>query len=277
MLNENMMALAENDKAACLVYADWLRDNCEEREAVVYHLAANLNTYNYRKLAIQLVGYEEEVAYKVLPWDFDFGVPRVPLNFGPESIVCARKLIDFLEKKKPEIQKARKELKRQKDLIIKANAGDGKALLAHPKLRAELATLIRKGRSRISEFVTSRKAIAEAKKILTPRIKRIETEQLRPNRIHSMWIEKLMKKAVEMAKSMDGLYRSKYAKVVYGRGGQEEISFHYKGSFKTWAARWRNAGARLDNETKPTCVIVENYMGREVARLPLPTPTLARA
>jgi hypothetical protein len=35
---------------------------------------------------------------------------------------------------------------------------------------------------------------------------------------------------------------------------------------------WKNGGARLDDETLPTCVILENYLGSEVARVPFPRP-----
>jgi hypothetical protein len=66
------------------------------------------------------------------------------------------------------------------------------------------------------------------------------------------------------------LFTSQRAAVVYGLGGGEGSSYPYKGSYKTWKAKWKNAGARVVGFARSGRVVLENHRGTEVARLPLP-------
>lgn len=66
------------------------------------------------------------------------------------------------------------------------------------------------------------------------------------------------------------LFSSKHGAISWGRGGQEredwnKYSKRYHRSHGP--ARWKNAGVRLDSETHPTCIILENHRGKEVARI----------
>lgn len=165
-----------------------------------------------------------------------------------------------------------------------AQGGDVPSLLALPECRKALVNLIQGRRTQMWIFCSKRKPVAEAKAIMSARIQRRADRRTaqaalvrEPGRIAKMWIVKLKKLAVEMGQRYHQrearLYQSKRARVVYGKGGQEEYdpdaySKSYRSKFG--GARWRNAGARLDSETKPTCVILENFRGTEVARLPLP-------
>lgn len=71
------------------------------------------------------------------------------------------------------------------------------------------------------------------------------------------------------------LYRSARGEVVYGRGGQEgrDGAAYAKAWHRRYGpARWLNAGVRIDADAAglPAGLVLENYRGREVARLPVP-------
>lgn len=68
------------------------------------------------------------------------------------------------------------------------------------------------------------------------------------------------------------LFHSSYGTIAWGRGGQEVEDWHKysKAYHKTHGpARWKNAGVRLDSETQPTSIILENYRGKQVAYVSL--------
>lgn len=154
-------------------------------------------------------------------------------------------------------------------------------ILAHPDSRAALYALVRgeKSRTKITEFTKSQKLIKSAKAKLAAREQRRADRRVvedvwkaRPGRLlvelRQQWHLRAVKMGYAYHDDVKPLFKSKYATIDYGRGGLEEKSFPYKGSYKSWAARWKNAGARLDNEDHPKFVILENYLGNEVARLP---------
>ena len=60
----------------------------------------------------------------------------------------------------------------------------------------------------------------------------------------------------------DGLVRSKYASVVWGRGRQRQ---EYGVTFWANGSGWFNAGVRIETGQ----VVVANYLGHEVDRVPL--------
>lgn len=85
--------------------------------------------------------------------------------------------------------------------------------------------------------------------------------------------------------AIDDLYTSKRGDVVYGHGGHENLDWDAYGkrgyvnphTGRKQPAKWKDAGARLDSEVKPTCIILESHLGHEKARLPLTPLRLAAA
>jgi hypothetical protein len=68
------------------------------------------------------------------------------------------------------------------------------------------------------------------------------------------------------------LFVSRSGEVRYGRGGQERVDWHRysEGYHSMWGpARCLCGGARLDDEDRPTCIILESYRRTKVARLTL--------
>ncbi len=170
--------------------------------------------------------------------------------------------------------------------VARSMQGDVRALLAHPKSRQALELKARGKRcsfAAVAGFSPPRQAKNEAVAILKARIQRhsdrLSAEAARffpPNRYAIRHLAKLKARAVQMGeyyhRNIKSLYQSKRAGVAYGKGGQEgEDRDAYSNGYrkKFGGATWQNAGARLDDEARPTCVIVENFRGTEVARLPL--------
>ncbi len=77
--------------------------------------------------------------------------------------------------------------------------------------------------------------------------------------------------------AVHALYTSKRGAVTYGAGGVERLDWDAYGkrgyrnphTGAKQPAHWCDAGARLDDEVRPTHVVLENSRGRVVARLPL--------
>lgn len=68
------------------------------------------------------------------------------------------------------------------------------------------------------------------------------------------------------------LFASSHAAIVWGGGGQdgESREVYSKYYHRTYGpAKWKNAGVRLDSEAQPTCIILENHLGKEEARIQL--------
>jgi hypothetical protein len=82
-------------------------------------------------------------------------------------------------------------------------------------------------------------------------------------------------KAIKLGESyhnnIQNLYLSKYAKISYGHGGKEHSdNTIYRGSFKGWYCNWKDGGARVDYPNGIPTIVLENYLGREKERFPLP-------
>jgi hypothetical protein len=163
----------------------------------------------------------------------------------------------------------------------KARHGDVDAILALPDGREAAST---RG---LNRFTTKRKAIAEAKQRMEQRRLRrqaraiantapmsgriLARQAMLKARQLKAWKEQAVAIGIAYHLYEKPLYASKRASVVYGYGGQEgedrdAYSKAYRSKFG--GAKWRNAGARLDNEERPTMVILENYLGMVVARVP---------
>lgn len=77
--------------------------------------------------------------------------------------------------------------------------------------------------------------------------------------------------ATSYHQNVGALYKSQYASIGYGQGGQADSdSTIYKGRYKGWAAKWHNAGVYVDYSGRRPVVAVENSTGKRVADLPLP-------
>jgi hypothetical protein len=83
--------------------------------------------------------------------------------------------------------------------------------------------------------------------------------------------------AIAMGKSyhkrIARLYASKRSVVAYGPGGLlHSDNTIYGGRYKGWWARWRDAGARVEYppEFPRGLVVLENHLGTEKARIPIP-------
>jgi hypothetical protein len=204
-----------------------------------------------------------------------------------ERSLWAARVLDFVQENMPAIRKKEEQLRRHTLWLEAADAGDHKALLANPITRSlvtKLAQGERQGRGQtITSHVRNRKAIREAKAFMLARLARINdravAERARnagPNRVRRQYITRLRQLAVATGlryhRTTRALYRSKHATVVYGRGGEEEVDWQtYSKTYHSryGPARWCNAGARLDNEERPTAVLLENWRGTEVARIPI--------
>jgi len=93
------------------------------------------------------------------------------------------------------------------------------------------------------------------------------------------WLGANQSKAVEAAKVYHSLvkklYQSALGSIQYGLGGQ--VGEDWGVYSKKWhgrygPARWRNAGVRIEGYARDANLILYNYRGTEVARLPFPAP-----
>lgn len=175
---------------------------------------------------------------------------------------------------------------RRKLLESLAASGDVDALLAMKEGRLAVYRMIGvkiPPGPTVTHFCRKRSAIAEAKSRLAARVERRNARRIAsrcafvsPGRFRDLFVRKICARAVAMGEDyhrrVKSLYQSKYACVLYGRGGREVIDRdrYSKGWHNSYGpARCRCAGARLDDEENPMCVILENWRGTEVARLPL--------
>jgi hypothetical protein len=72
---------------------------------------------------------------------------------------------------------------------------------------------------------------------------------------------------------VQALYRSRHAGICYGKGGQviRDNESYSRGYHRRYGpVCCLAAGVRLDDEVNPSCVIIENYRGKEIVRLPWP-------
>lgn len=203
------------------------------------------------------------------------------------TLELAERVVAWCQQHQRQLEKASRALARKRDwLVAVEEQASVPALLAHPETRACLWRLVRGEKPvlmKISEWCRSRKAIAAAKKILQARHERQQDRRIGENARHrpsgrffARWLRKLHDHALVVAKHYHQhthpLFRSKYGDILYGKGGQEtqDRERYSKGYHNTFGpACCLNGGVRLDSEEQPTCFILENYRGTEVARLTL--------
>lgn len=268
-----------DDPATRLAWAELLQSRGESDLALLHKLLA-ASKYDLAQVIREHHGWTSEA----LP-DQDIGRAASPLSLYDDSpaarVRLAAHLVNTFSAARPHYAALDAKARRKLALLDRANAGDGRALLAHPGARKALWQLVDGTGGGVTIYVSSRKAIREAKALLLDRQRRrrhraaAERARHQPvGRVHARWIAKLKSLAVGMAeryhRGVKSLYRSSRACVEYGHGGREDTNYCYRGAWKGTPARWRNAGARLDNEVKPTAVIIENHLGNVVATLPLP-------
>lgn len=206
---------------------------------------------------------------------------------GETTLELAERVVAWCQQHQRQLEKAGRALSRERAWVVQIEQeASVPALLAHPQSRACLWHMARGEKVRtfkITDWVRSRKAITAAKAILQTRHQRQQdrliVEKARyghPGYFYGLWLKKLKSRALTVAweyhRSTHPLFQSKYGTILYGKGGQEtedreRYSKGYHNSFGP--ARCLNGGVRLDSEGKPTCFILENYRGTEVARLPL--------
>jgi uncharacterized protein (TIGR02996 family) len=278
-----LLALASNptDKTTMLVYADWLRERGETDEELVFRLAAgNLGSWIPVATLDDILGLTPG---SVLRTGLAGKRPK-RADIRDQTDVCyARSLLDWVRANRDAIDRAERDIIREQKFKALAAEGDVGALLAVGGAREAVTRLARGQRNTgfgsPSDYTSKRKAIAAAKAVMAEREQRrrdrARAETARtgtPGRFFKMsqerWRRRALAAAWEYHRSEHPLFRSQRATIIYGRGGREEYDYPYKGSYKTWRATWKNAGARLDSEDRPTTVIIENSRGRVVARLP---------
>jgi uncharacterized protein (TIGR02996 family) len=272
------IAADPRDWTTRLVYADYLEERGEPDRAAAVRILRYLDDPHFW-------GFPESVnrALGLPAGSCETANPEPPAGRGQHT---EETLAGWVKANRAALERGARRRLQLDGWLDQARAGNVEALLAHPLTRQLLANLVEgKGRPRweksISDYCPSRKAVAAAKALMAARLSRraaAASANLRPaaGRIGAEYLRRLRVRAMTMGETyhreVRALYRSKYAEVVYGRGGSEiEDRERYS---KKWhrqygPARCCCAGARLDSETAPTCVILENFRGTEVARLPL--------
>jgi len=263
-----------DDKSTLLVFADWLAEHGEEVEAACYRAACDYGVLGWESITDALGiprGWEEAAANPL---------PRFPAKqYGEQAGAYAARLIPAVTAALPGVRRADERARRWSELLARAALGDGRALLAHPRARAAAC-----GSDSLEPFTRTRKAKIAARAILAERRERVRDRELAeaarrgtPGRWAARLLAKRRQLAVEIGReyhrTVRSLYTSQYADVIYGHGGEVETDGerYSRGWHREHGpARHRNAGARLDDETRPKYVILENFRGTEVARLPLP-------
>jgi uncharacterized protein (TIGR02996 family) len=285
-LREQFLAAVEaapKDRDLYFVFADWLEEAGDSSGADSIRRWVDLCGERLRFRCGWSILYG--VVEALYGWPGDT-VSRAELPDPPESVA---QVLDWVRAHHDTLERTAGQIRREEILLERAAAGDAAALLQHPVSRVAVLRLA-KGERRPrhslerppSEYST-RKGLAAAKALLVARERRRAdravadaARQGQPNRFRDRYLERLHDLAVELGeryhRDVRSLYQSRYAGVAYGRGGQEEADRDRYS--KTWhdrygPARCRLAGARLDSEERPTCVILESWRGTEVARLPL--------
>jgi hypothetical protein len=265
-------------------YAALLEEEGDPKEAAVYRLATTLKDKQLGETnaLAELFGIPVAAFHRLNSDD------AVKASFYEATrqgchVKTARKLVEWFEANRASIERAARAHEREKAWLEAAAAGDPLGLLHHPRTRGlvfALAAGERPTGDRISDYCPKRKAVAAAKSMAADRLIRRKAHEVAMdaregclNRFHEAWLMKLRFAAVaagrEYHRRVKKLYQSKRADVIYGPGGQDDSSRPYGGSFKGWKASWKHAGARLNNEVKPSFVILENFRGTEMARLPI--------
>lgn len=287
----------EKDKSLAPIYADWLEENGEPIKASLIRIMATGENYN--RATDLTYGFEQGTSIeflKALLFVYYQDYERIVYYQDYERI--SNGIIKIVERNKSKMEEISKELAKKRELDsqrikrlnkwkLEASEGNILSALAHPQARAAICRLAvgekpEKYKEKASEYLP-RKHLQEAKKIISIRQQRrrdrlisINSRSQRPNRIHQLWINKLHNLALKVGYNYHNnthkLFQSKYGKILYGRGGQvtvdrERYSKGYHSSFGPF--RNLNGGARLDNEIKPTCIIIENFRGTEVVRIKL--------
>jgi hypothetical protein len=243
-----------------------------------------------------ITSINEVFGHSMVP-DFPYHWDREVGNLGGgDNYSAIDKLIQFVERNRDVLQefeektskkreKEAAERAREREFQRRAKEGDVSAALASSEIRSCILGsmgLRRKYFPSPTSYV-SRKVLKAAKEILHARYLRREDRRVAHNaahlscdRVRQDWLKKLHIKATligeDYHEKVAPLYRSKYAEVLYGRGGQEMSSrerYSKKYHNRFGPATCLAGGARLDNEINPTCVILESYRGTEVARIPL--------
>ncbi len=146
------------------------------------------------------------------------------------------------------------------------------------ELESEVKYSDRPGRKRILDRIAR---IKERLKSGPPGLQyrgRIPREKKSPDAYWRKRAEKSgdARRAKELAEKLHAqtpLYRSKYAEIVWGEGGEEDWSWEIYSTRYHYPARWRNAGYRMEypqGDKLPGICIIEDYLGRERYRGPLP-------
>lgn len=158
-----------------------------------------------------------------------------------------------------------------------AMGGDVRALLAIPAARRILFV----GDKGITAYCPKRKSIAEAHAIVADRLTRAAARRAanstpKPGRWRELYVARLKDRARNIGehyhRTVKSLYTSSRAFVAYGRGGQDDSDDNaYSKAYNSryGGAKWKNAGARIDDMLNPQFVILETSRGTEVARIPL--------
>jgi hypothetical protein len=273
-----------HDAALRQVLADCCDDDGDPAEARVQRLAAYVCRGLGRAGLEALYGWPAGTVAAV----GDVHTTATPPRGYADAAAHARDLLGWATRHRGALEQVAARVRREADLLGRAAAGDVQALLAHPGSRAAVRRLAagEKGgrhQKKPTDYCTGRKAVAAAKAVMTARLERRAARRVAeaartqtPGRIQALWIAKLRERAVEAGelyhRTVKSLYQSKYAYVAYGPGGREEVDRerYSKGWHSSFGpASCRLAGARLDNEVRPTCVILENWRGTEACRLPL--------
>jgi hypothetical protein len=285
------------DRTTLLVLADTLAEAGRDEESLAYRLAGTQRWSSEDNAVETLFGLPEGTISRHRRAHPDASMP------GPDGTIPApahaAKVVAWTRAQWHALTKAATAIRREQAWEAAAAAGDVGALLGHPGARECLGRLLHGQKAlpswpgkktTISDYTRSRKAVATAKALLAGREVRRDdrtvAERARagePGRFAAQWIEKLEGVAVAFGehyhRHVARLYRSSRACVAYGHGGQEDLDRDaYSRSYRVAtrggdsfrpAAYWLNAGVRLDSEHQPTCVILENYLGREVCRVSL--------
>lgn len=275
--------LPKGDTTPALLYADWCADRGEQSEAT----AALIVSGRSIDAAHGLPNGTVALANSSIPAGPSGPNAIQQYRGGVGALDRARAVVAWVVRNRAAVDRAAAEMRRRAAALEAAAQGDVDALLAHHSSRAAVVALAagrKAGPHTVSAFVRSRKAIALAKARMIAREERRAARAIAesarrgiaPGKFSSLLLAKRRARAVALAeqyhREVARLYQSSRASVAYGRGGQEDTSReeYSKGWHNRYGpARWRNAGARLDDEARPTCVIIENYRGTEVVRLPL--------
>ena len=277
---ESIILSRPSDKTAKLVYADWLEEQGDTLGALIWRKIAVVPVWSLSRYHLGV----EWMRWKNMPivtsWNND------EIRGGNDVVEFAdhvrERVLQWIEDTRPQVEKILRD--RREDEARKAREaawleacgdGDVAAILAHPKARAAI---------RCNHGITNycgrgnRKSVATAKNILANREQRKADRRVAElarsgtvNRIHTKMMAKLHALAVAYGEyvhsNVKSLYTSQRASVAYGVGGQDRVDWDAYAKSYGRPANWKDAGARLDSETKPTEIIVETARRTVVARV----------